>query len=161
MAPRYPFTYYAGRTDLITNLYVQYLFQRYKSGFTQILSDYYITITTEEDINVVLGTQVKWEILNDRLFIWPEPSDFNIAIRYRGSLTAEEVVSNYWVRQLTLAEAKIVLGGIRSTFKSGIPGGAEMLQLNGEDLIAQGKEDRLWLFERLKSNQEPLFLEFF
>ncbi len=161
MAPRFPFTYYAGRTDLITNLYVQYLFQRYKSGFTNILTDYYVTITTEEDINVVLGTQIKWEILNDRLFIWPEPDNMNIAIKYRGSLTAEETVNNYWIRQLTLAEAKIVLGTIRSTFKSGIPGGAEMLQLNGEDLIAQGKEEKMYFLEQLEKNQEPLFLDWF
>jgi hypothetical protein len=161
MRPRFPFTYYAGRTDLITNLYVQYLFQRYKSGFTQILTDYYVTITTEEDINVVLGTQIKWEILNGKLFIWPEPDAMDIAIRYKGSLTASETVSNYWVRQLTLAEAKIVLGNIRSTFKSGIPGGAEMLQLNGEDLKQEGFQERQTLLEKLDKNQEPLFLEFF
>jgi len=161
MRPRFPFSYYAGRTDLITNLYVSYLFQRYKSGFSQMMTDYYVTITTEEDINVILGTQIKWEILNGRLFIWPEPSDLNIAIRYRGSLTAEELVNNYWIRQMTLAEAKIVLGNIRSTFKSGIPGGAEMLQLNGEDLKQEGFNERQMLFERLMKNQEPLFLEFF
>lgn len=161
MRPRFPFTYYAGRTDLITNLYVQYLFQRYKSGFTNILTDYYVTITTEEDINVILGTQIKWEILNGKLFIWPEPDAMNIAIRYRGSLTAEETVSNYWVRQLTLAEAKIVLGTIRSTFKSGIPGGSDLLILNGEDLKQEGYNDRAILYERLRKDQEPLFMTFF
>jgi hypothetical protein len=161
MRPRYPYSWYVGRTDLVTNLYLQYLFQRYRTGFSDVISDYYITITAEEDINIVLGTQIKWEILNDKLWIWPEPDNLNIAIRYRGAITAAEIVSDYWIRQLTLAEAKIVLGGIRSTFKSGIPGGAEMIQLNGEDLIAQGREEKANLMERLKRNQEPLFLEFF
>jgi hypothetical protein len=161
MRPRFPFSYYAGRTDLITNLYVSYLFQRYKSGFSQMLTDYYVTITTEEDINVILGTQIKWEILNGKLWIWPEPDSMNIAIRYRGTLTAEEIVNDYWIRHLTLAEAKIVLGNIRSTFKSGIPGGAEMLQLNGEDLKQEGFAEREKILETMTKNQEPLFLEFF
>ena len=29
LRPRFPFTYYTGRTDLITNLYLQYMFQSY------------------------------------------------------------------------------------------------------------------------------------
>lgn len=161
MRPRYPYSWYVGRTDLVTNLYLQYLFQRYRTGFSDVISDYYITITAEEDINIVLGTQIKWEILNDKLWIWPEPDNMNIAIRYRGTMTAAEVVTNYRIKELALAEAKIVLGNIRSTFKSGIPGGAEMIQLNGEDLKQEGMAERERMVENLKKEAEPLFLDFF
>jgi len=161
LRPRFPFTYYAGRTDIVSNLYVQYLFQRYKSGFSEMLTDYYVAITTEDDINTILGTQLKWEIINGRLFIWPPPDDLSVIIRYRGALTASEIVTNYWIKRLVLAEAKIVLGNIRSTFKSGIPGGAEMLQLNGEDLKAEGLQEKEVILEDISKSQEPLFLEFF
>ena len=161
MSPRYPFSYYAGRTDLISNLYVQSLFKKYGSGFSSMLTDYYVTITTEEDINVILGTQVKWEIIGGKLKIWPAPTNMNIAIKYRGTLSAEEIVSNYWIRKLVLAESKIVLGNIRSTFKSGIPGGTEMMQLNGEDLKQEGTTERQEILAELVKNQEPLFLSFF
>ena len=161
MRPRFPFTYYAGRTDLITNLYVQYLFQKYKSGFSSVLTDYYVTVVVEEDINVILGTQIKWEILNDKLWIWPEPDSFNVAIKYRGALTASEVVTNYWIRRFVLAEAKIVLGTIRGTFTSGIPGGAELITLNYTQLLEEGAREKAELIEEMKKSQEPMFLEFF
>jgi len=161
LAPRFPFTYYAGRSDLMSNLYVQFLFQKYQAGFTQMLTDYWITISMEDDINIILGTQIKWEILNDKLFIHPEPDNMNIGIRYRGALSAAEIVTDYWIRRYTLAEAKVVLGNIRSTFKNGIPGGTENLQLNGEDLKQEGEQEKAALIEEMKKSSYPLFLEFF
>jgi hypothetical protein len=161
MRPRYPFTYYAGRTDLVTNLYLQYLFQSYRTGFSEFLADYYITVSIEQDINIILGTQIKWEVLNGKLFIHPSPDSLNIAIRYRSALTPAEIVTNQWIREYTLAKAKIVLGNIRSTFKSGIVGGEGMMQLNGEDLKAEGFQELERIREDLKKTSEPLFLEFF
>jgi len=46
-----------------------------------------------------------------------------------------------WIIQMTLALAKELLGLVRNKFKSFPIPGAE-LQLNGDDLIAQGREDR-------------------
>lgn len=160
LRPRFPFTYYAGRTDLMSNLYVTALFQRYTSGFTQMLSDYYLTITLESDINIILGNQVSWEINNGKLFIHPTPNDLAVGIRYKGAMSAAEIVTNYWIRRLVLAEAKIVLGNIRSTFKNGIPGGSEVLQLNGPELMAEGKEEKEAAINELKKMTEPTFLQF-
>jgi len=159
--PRFPFTYYAGKSDLMSNLYVQFLFQKYTTGFSQMLTDYFITISMEDDISMILGTQIKWEILNDKLFIIPEPDNMDIAIRYRGALTAAEVVTNQFIKRLTLAEAKIVLGNVRSTFKSGIPGGAEMLQLNGEDLKQEGLQEKEQIIQDMKLNTEPAIFTWF
>ena len=162
LRPRFPFMYYAGREDIVSNLYMQYIFQRFKSGYTTFLTDYYITLTTEADLNIILGTQVKWEIINRKLFIYPDPlEDMAIAIRYAGALTLAEINANRWVKKFTLAEAKIVLGGIRSVFKSGIPLGSEMAVLNGEDLISQGNAEKEKLMDELKKMSEPLFIEFF
>jgi hypothetical protein len=161
MRPRFPYTYYGGRTDLVSNLYLQSLFQSFRSGFSEFLGDYYITVSTEKDINIILGTQIKWEVMNGKLFIHPEPDDLSIGIRYRCALTAGEVVTNQWIKEFTLAKAKILLGRVRSTFKNGIPGGADMIQLNGEDLIAEGTQELATIKEDLKKTAEPLFLEFF
>ena len=162
LRPRFPFMYYAGREDLISNLYMQYIFQRFKSGYTTFLTDYYVTMTTEADLNVILGTQTKWEILNGKLYIFPDPSsNLSVGIKYASALSLSEINSNRFVKKFTLAEAKIVLGGIRSTFKSGIPMGADMAQLNGEDLIAAGNAEKEKEMEKLQKVQEPTFLTFF
>ena len=55
----------------------------------------------------------------------------------------------------------MVLGNIRSTFKNGIPGGTENLQLNGEDLKQEGEQEKAALIEEMKKSSYPLFLEFF
>ena len=164
VSSRYPYSFYAGKSDdIIGNLYVQSIFHKWKSAglLSDILSDYYMTISTAEDINIVLGTQVKWEIMNGRIFITPPPNSMNVGIRYRGALSPQEVVANYWVRRMVLAEAKVVLGNIRDTFKSGIPGGTEMIMLRGAELIAEGKEERAELIEDMKKSQIPTFLEWF
>jgi len=162
LRPRFPFMYYAGREDLISNLYMQYIFQRFKAGYTTHLADYYITLSTEADLNIVLGTQVKWEVREGKLFIWPDPhGGMSIGIRYASALTLAEINTNRFIRKFVLAEAKIVLGGIRSTFKSGIPMGSDMAQLNGEDLIAQGNTEKAELMDQLRKMGEPLFLSWF
>ena len=54
-----------------------------------------------------------------------------------------------WIYDYTLATCKELLGVVRSKFSSvPIPGGD--LQLNGSDLIAQGREDQ----EKLKTNMK-------
>lgn len=161
LRPRFPFMYYQGREDLITNLYMQYLFQRFKAGYTTFLTDYYITMSTEADLNIILGTQTKYEIRSGKLFIHPDPgSGMSIGIRYRSTLSLEEISTNYWIRRYTLAEAKLVLGNIRGTFSSGIPGGVDLITLNGPELIAQGEREKEQLMDEIKKQAEPLFLEF-
>ena len=56
-------------------------------------------------------------------------------------------MARQWVRQYTLASCKELLGHVRSKFSSvPIPGGD--LQMNGGDLISQGREDQ----EKLKTS---------
>ena len=119
-------------------------------------------MTTEADLNVILGTQTKWEILNGKLYIFPDPtSNLSVGIKYASALNLSEINSNRFVKKFTLAEAKIVLGGIRSTFKSGIPMGSDLAQLNGEDLIAAGNAEKEKEMDKLQKIQEPTFLSFF
>lgn len=55
----------------------------------------------------------------------------------------------HWIRQFTLALCKILLGLIRSKFQN-IPIPNADLQLNGESLLGQGKEDKEKLVTQMK-----------
>lgn len=157
MKPRFPYTYYTGREDLLGNLYMQYFFHKYRSGYQDLLGDYYITISTEKDIGIVLGTYVKWEYLNGRLFIHPEPPPgMLVGIKFRSAITIEEINTNYYIRKYALGVAKEILGTIRATFSGTTPGGTEMLVLRGESLIQEGKEEKKEIIEQLMKLSEPL-----
>ena len=68
-----------------------------------------------------------------------------------GNLSFEKINSmgRQWIRQYCLALSKELLGLIRSKFGSvPIPGGE--LQLNGTDLITQGREEKSNMQEQLK-----------
>jgi hypothetical protein len=161
MKPLFPYTYYVGREDLMGNLYMQYFFHKYRSGYMDMLGDYYITVSTEKDISIVLGTYVKWEIVNQRLFIHPEPSvGLRIGIRFRSAISLEEINTNYFIKAYALAEAKEVLGTIRATFSGQIPGGAEMITLRATELIQEGKEEKDKLIDTMIKMSEPLGFTF-
>jgi len=160
LKPRFPYTYYLGRQDLIANLYVQYFFHKYKRGWQDIAGDYYITLSTEKDLENIMGTAVKWEFLNGKLFIHPEPvPGLYVGIKYRSAVTIEEINTNYFIKKYALGSAKEILGTIRGTFGGTMPGGTEMLTIRGTDLIAEGKEEKRNVIEQLMGLSEPMFLE--
>ncbi|MFW6281251.1 MAG: hypothetical protein ACOC1O_00440 [bacterium] len=138
--PRYPVAYYAGHDDFYSNLFMQQIFNK---EITQTAADYYISLSASKDINILLNTQIAWEVINKRLFITPLPSNsFKVAIKYKSALTIDQIVSSLSIKRLVLALAKIVLGNIRSTFGNQIPGGDGMLQLNGSELKSEGEQER-------------------
>jgi hypothetical protein len=60
-----------------------------------------------------------------------------------------------WIREYTLALSRELLGIVRSKFASvPIPGGD--LQLNGSDLISQGREDKEKLYTQIKELLETM-----
>jgi len=67
-----------------------------------------------------------------------------------GNLKYERVnsIGRQWVRQFTLALSKELLGQIRSKFSS-VPIPGSELTLNGTDLVAQGREDKTLLKDKL------------
>lgn len=64
-------------------------------------------------------------------------------------------MSRQWIRQYTLALCKETLGLIRSKFSS-VPIPGSDVQLNGSDLISQGREDRQRLSESLSETLDKL-----
>jgi len=163
MEPRYPSGYYGGRDDLMGNIFIQKMFGGGKgaAGFMKSAADYSIALNAQQDLNNILGTNVTWEVLNKRLFIYPTPSNsLRIGIKYKSSLTLDEIVTSQPIKDMTLALSKIVLGNIRSTFGNQIPGGDGMLQLNGSELKSEGQQDVDKLKDSWKRSTEPLGFEF-
>jgi hypothetical protein len=64
-------------------------------------------------------------------------------------------MSRQWIKQFTLALCKETLGLIRSKFSS-VPIPGSDLQMNGSDLISQGREDKQTLITGLKETLESL-----
>lgn len=158
--PKFPFGYYNADPDLANSLYMQYMFQKWgRPGQSGFLSDYALALSTEKDMNLILGTEVRWQIINRRIHISPKPNNaINIGIKYKSALSIDEIMIDNMVKRYTLAKAKILLGNIRSTFGGTIPGGTENIQLNGSDLIAQGKEELNEVKQDMIHQAEPLEL---
>ena len=144
--------------DLMANIYTQFFF---KSGrnIVETSADYYLTLSAQKDIDIIMGTRIHHYFYNNRLWIFPIPSrSMIIGIKYRATLTPEEIVYNQQIRDLTLAKAKIVLGGIRSTFGGRIPMGDSEITLNGESLKAEGKEEWNSTIEFIRRTQPVEFI---
>ena len=58
-------------------------------------------------------------------------------------------IGRQWIRQYTLSLCKELLGQVRSKFST-VPIPGESLQLNGKELVTQGREDQTKLKEHLK-----------
>jgi hypothetical protein len=160
MKPRFPYTFFTGRDDFIGQAYMRWFFMQYRSGYRHFLGDYYITMSTEQDINNIMGTNVQWHFYNGRIFIHPEPpQNMIVGIRFRSAVSMNEINTNTHIRNFALGRAKTVLGNIRATFGSSVPGGNEMIQLRGEGLIQEGKEEMDKVLEQLRQLSEPLGFE--
>jgi len=163
--PDYTFSFYGGKSeDLMTNIYIQQLFQNYgHNGFNfgGNMTDWYLTLSFAKDVEIIMGTTIKWDIHNERLFIFPEPEHMTVGIRYRSPLTPQEINNSVSLKNLVLAEAKILLGNIRLTFGGTIPGGSENIQLNGSELVAQGQQEKEKIIEGFKVSTALPMLEIF
>ena len=147
LSPRYPTAYYSGRSDLMKNIYIQAIYD--SSGIMANAADYHIALVASKDLSMILNTEIRWEFMNKRIFLYPTPpSSVRIGIKYKSALTLSEISNSQSIKDFTLAEAKITLGTIRSTFSNQIPGGDGMLTLNGSELKSEGTQEK----EALKAN---------
>ncbi len=151
LSPRYPTSYYNGRSELMSNLYIQAIYD--STGLIANAADYHISLVATRDLDMILNTEVRWEFINKKLFLYPTPpASLKVGIKYKAALTLSEIVNSQPIKDFTLAEAKITLGNIRSTFGNSIPGGDGMLQLNGSELKSEGKEEKETLKQSWKSS---------
>jgi len=125
---------------------------------TPDLSTFYMALMKQEFVNSVLGQEGTWEILGSppKLHLMPVPQGrIPVAVlfsRLADENTLDRIVE---IRRIALAKAKIMLGEIYGRY-SNIPGGQESIQLNGDNLKQEGKDE----LEKLEENmwQSQAFL---
>lgn len=142
-------------TGVMQDVYILYYLQN-AGGASNFIVDYWMTLASYEEYTRVLGNQPHWELLNGKLYVYPTPSiDYNLAIKYM-EMPGETVIENTrWIREYSLAQAKMVEGEIRSKFSSFTAGSGE-ISLNGDALKSEGTLDIQKLEDELYSKQIPL-----
>jgi hypothetical protein len=132
-----------------SNVYFQtFLNQYYSSGYTDILS-IHLMHGLSEDFNRIFA--------GDLMFQWDEPSrellvtrkisqPEKVIIECLMERTEQELHLDRWCKQFiqnwALAECKMQLGLIRSKYSSGTPGANGAINLNGELLISEARQDQ-------------------
>jgi hypothetical protein len=142
-------------TGVMQDVYILYYLQN-AGGASNFIVDYWMTLASYEEYVRVLGNQPHWEYLNEQIHLDPIPSvPFTLGIRY-SELPDETVIENTrWIREYSLAQAKLVEGEIRSKFSSFTAGSGE-ISLNGDALKAEATQDIQKLEDELFSKQIPL-----
>ena len=117
---------------------------------TPDLSTFYMALMKQEFVNTVLGQEGTWEIIGSppKLHLMPMPQGhLPVAVLF-SKLPDENTLDRIFeIRRLALAKAKIMLGEIYGRYSS-IPGGQQDIQLNGDNLKTEGKEE----LEKLEEN---------
>lgn len=139
-----------------SNIYFQtFLSQFYSSGYTDILSIHLMHSLSEEFQRIFAG---------DLPFIWNEARrelavsrriqrNEKVILEVELERTEQELLLDRWCKQFlqnwALAECKEMLGLIRSKYASGTPGPSGTINLNGETLLAEARQDFTELKEAL------------
>lgn len=139
-----------------SNVYFQtFLNQYYSSGYTDILSIHLMHSLSEDFQRIFAG---------DFTFLWDEPSrellitrriarTEKVILECMMERTEQELILDRYAKQFlqnwALAETKMQLGLIRSKFSSGTPGPGGAINLNGELLISEARQDMTELKEEL------------
>lgn len=114
------------------------------------ITSYYQYLSQLEDMKRIMGIEYDWQILNGKIQLYPNQNSWERIGVYSADLpNLDEWGNEVWVRQYSLARAKVILGTIRSKFTGlNLSGGA--LQGDGAELKAEGKEEIVQLKEQLK-----------
>lgn len=117
---------------------------------------YYMFLQRLEDFKKMLGIDRTWEIMNDKIYLYPSEIRFNrIGIVYKGNLSDEVLETEYWIKEYAYAKAKFMLGTIRSKM-SGFQTAGGNIAADGSELKSEAKEEMSKLLEDLNGLQRPL-----
>jgi hypothetical protein len=131
-----------------SNIYFQtFLNQYYSSGYTDILSIHLLHSLSEEFQRIFAGDMMfNWDEASRELLITRKISrQEKCLIEATLERTEQELMIDRWSKQFiqnwALAECKMQLGLIRSKYSSGTPGAAGTINLNGELLVSEARQD--------------------
>lgn len=139
-----------------SNIYFQtFLNQYYSAGYTDILSIHLLHNLSEEFQRIFAGDlPFLWDEATRELFISRKISrNEKVILECQMEKTEQELLLDRWCKQFlqnyAIAECKYILGMIRSKYSSGTPGPTGAINLNGELLISEARQDQTELREQL------------
>lgn len=129
----------------------------YRRSGGMFIADLWIAMSAKESFDMVLGLQPTWEIVDNKLYLFPTPQgSIRVGIRYAVMPSEEQLASQEWVTKATLALSKQTLGRVRSKYGS-IPGPAgEGITLDGPALLEEGRAEWEWLLNDAMVRGDPL-----
>lgn len=136
-----------------------YLFNDFQIG------DFNLLQIHMEMMKKILGQHGSWDIIDNKyLQLYPTPvtDAFPVIVEYR-ALNSDTIHHAYrnWIQKYALAIAKGALAQIRGKYKV-LPGPGGGAQLNGEELLAQSKEEKELLEKQLVEEfEEPTSFSMF
>lgn len=139
-----------------SNIYFQtFLNQYYSAGYTDILSIHLVHGLSEDFQRLFAGDMTfNWNEAARELFVTRKIArNEKVIIEAYCERTEQELLLDRWCKQFlqnwALAECKYQLGMIRSKYSSGTPGAQGPINLNGELLITEARQDMVELREEL------------
>jgi len=120
------------------------------------MTDYWIQTMYNEMYIRTLGREGTWEMIGNKLYLFPTPVKSQKVIA-KVQFMAEDEDIRYidWIRDYALAEAKEILGRIRSKYQS-MPGPRGDLTLDGDRLLTESESMKEKLREELLQLAEPV-----
>ena len=162
--PIFPLTFYGSDfedgDDIISLLLARNLFGGsgvggISGGFTQ---DYYISMMSIQDFRQAIGLNPSWEILNDKLYIYPSnlPRFTHVCIKYKAAASMKHMMKDAEFLQYVSGKCLMQSGSVRAQYGSSLSAGINSLQFNGDTMYERGKTMCDAALESWKKNQEPL-----
>ena len=123
-------------------------------GITQ---DYYISLMGMQDFRQALGLNPTWEIMNNRIYIFPsQVSRFtNVSIRYKAPLSEEDCLKDPDIIKYVHGKCLMTMGNIRGQYGSDLTTGEASLKFNADAWYERGKVFVDEVLEYWKKSQPP------
>jgi len=124
-------------------------------GITQ---DYYISLMAMQDFRQTLGLNPTWEILNNRIYIYPsQVTRFtNVCIKYKAPLSEEDCLKDPDMIKYVHGKCLMTMGNIRGQYGSDLTTGEASLKFNADAWYERGKTFVDEVMEYWKKSQPPM-----
>lgn len=157
--------YNPSNTDIMLTSFLSGITTDFSFGSNQI-SYFYGTYSSMTDYTIwnmynemylrVIGREGQWRTIGNQLILSPAPyQNVKCGIIYTSLLLDLDARRDEWIKEWALSEVKLALGAARSKYQ-GLPGPrGDTIQMDGERLIQEAREDQDKLRERLNEYRDP------
>lgn len=124
-------------------------------GITQ---DYYISLMGMQDFRQTLGLNPTWEIMNNRIYIFPsQVTRFtNVSIRYKAPLSEEDCLKDPDMIKYVHGKCLMTMGNIRGQYGADLTTGEASLKFNADAWYERGKVLVDEVLDYWKKSQPPM-----